>query len=156
MILRMRTIDPEQERKRLAELYSSMDDGELEKLAEDLKSLTDVALVALMDELARRGLNVISEDSPSTNDVDLAEDAEQIELVTVRSFKDKSEALLAKGLLESAGIESFLAGENDMIGLDWFNATGLYGVIKLQVNAENAEVATEVLATVSGDSEAEG
>jgi len=150
----MGTMDPERERKRLAGLYSGMDDGELEKLAEDLRSLTDVALVALRDELARRGLNVVSEDSPSPDDIELAEDVEQIERVTVRGFKDKSEALLAKGLLGSAGIESFLADENDMIRLDWFNATD-YGVIKLQVNAEDAKLATEVLATVPGDSEAE-
>jgi hypothetical protein len=154
MIPLMRTVDTEQERKRLANLYSGMNDGELERLAEDLRSLTDVALVALMDELARRGLNVVSEESPSQDDVEPLEDVEQIELVTVRSFEDKSEALLAKGLLESAGIESFMANDSDMTVLDWFNAPGC-GVIKLQVNAEDAKLATEVLATVPGDSEAE-
>src|SRR6202020_2478284 len=34
------------------------------------------------------------------------------ELVTVRKFRDLPEALLAKGSLESAGIECFLADEN--------------------------------------------
>ena len=41
------------------------------------------------------------------------------ELVTIRQFRDLPEVLLAKGSLESAGIECFLVDEN-IVRLDWF------------------------------------
>ena len=39
--------------------------------------------------------------------------------VTIRAFRDLPEALLAKGSLESAGIDCFLVDDN-MVRLDWF------------------------------------
>ena len=54
----METKDPERKRIRLAELYSRMGDCALQELAEDTASLTDPACLALMDELARRGMHL--------------------------------------------------------------------------------------------------
>jgi len=61
------------------------------------------------------------------------------ELVTIRQFGDMSEALLAKGCLESAGIECFLADAN-MARLDW----PVIGT-RLQVSADDAETAVAML-----------
>jgi len=53
----MAMIDPEQERRRLADFYSSQMDGELQKVARQAYELTDIAREALRAELARRGLS---------------------------------------------------------------------------------------------------
>lgn len=52
----MAKIDPEQERRRLAEFYSQQLDGELEKVASQAYELTEVAREVLKAEFARRGL----------------------------------------------------------------------------------------------------
>jgi hypothetical protein len=64
-------------------------------------------------------------------------------LVTIRKFRDLPEALLAKGGLESAGIECCLIDDN-MVRMDWF-ISNLIGGVKLQVSAEDAAEATEIL-----------
>src|SRR6266852_6116195 len=53
------------------------------------------------------------------------------------------EALPAKSMLDSAGIESFLGDEN-LVRLDWFYSN-LVGGIKLMVREEDAETASAVL-----------
>jgi putative signal transducing protein len=63
--------------------------------------------------------------------------------VTVRQFRDLPEALLAKGSLESAGIECFLADEN-LVRLDWF-ISNFIGGIKLNVRAQDAGNAQKLL-----------
>ena len=153
----METIDPEQERKRLAELYSGMLDGKLEELSEDLASLTEAARQALKIEMARRGLSIVPKDSPPA-----ADDIELRELVTIGIFRDLTEAFIAKGLLTTAGIESFLIDKNNfliddnLVSLDYFTANAI-GDIRLQVNSQDAEAATEVLdQPIAGDSEVEG
>src|SRR5205807_9229992 len=101
----MAILDPWQERKRLEESYSRMADGELEKLAEDSASLTALARQVLNDEINRRGLGPVEQNPP------LAETATPVDfrkLVTIRTFRDLHEAWLAKGSLESAGIECVL------------------------------------------------
>ena len=61
-------------------------------------------------------------------------------LVTIRQFGSMSEALLAKGCLDSAGIESFLADLN-IARLEWPLSQGT----RLQVNPDDAESAIAVL-----------
>jgi hypothetical protein len=136
----MPTIDPRQERKRLAKSYSRMSDGELEKLAEDSASLTDLARQVLNDELIRRELGPLDQNSPQEEPEDPANFRK---LVTIRKFRDLHEAWMAKGSLESAGIECFLVDEN-MVRMDWFISNFLGGV-KLQVRAEDQLAADEVL-----------
>jgi hypothetical protein len=68
---------------------------------------------------------------------------ESRELVTIRVFVNLSEALFAKGSLESAGIECFLMDDN-MVRLDWF-MVNVIGGVKLKVAAEDAETARAFL-----------
>ena len=71
----------------------------------------------------------------------IAVDGQQaLELVTIRQFGNMSEALLAKGCLESAGIECFLADMN-ITRLEWPISRGM----RLQVSLDDAETAIEVL-----------
>ncbi len=134
----MDTADTERERQRLAQLYASMTDGELRQVAADMLSLTEVAQQALEDELERRSLDsdILDHPAPQVK-------PEQRPLVTVRQFRDLPEALLAKGMLDSAGIECYLADEN-MVRLDWF-ISNLLGGVKLKVREEDFGTALSVL-----------
>ena len=160
----MAMIDPEQERLRLAEFYSGQMDGELEQVAGQAYELTELAREALKAELSRRGLQtklietapvilkkevaILPGDPPPPAPLDQpsAPDGE-LELrkrVVIRQFRDLPEALLAKGSLESAGIEAVLTDDN-VVRMDWF-WSNLMGGVKLLVDAEDAAAAEEVLA----------
>jgi Putative prokaryotic signal transducing protein len=131
-------LDAQRERRRLAANYAGMSDGELQRLARHAESLTDLAWDALEDELDRRHLEPADEDtSPKRQEIELRE------LITIRQFRDLPEALLAKGSLESAGIECFLADEN-LVRLDWF-ISNFIGGIKLNVRADDEENARQIL-----------
>ncbi len=65
------------------------------------------------------------------------------QIVTLRQFRDMPEALLAKGKLESAGIECFLADGN-LVRMDWLLSNAIGG-LRLQVMAEQAEEARALL-----------
>ena len=65
------------------------------------------------------------------------------ELVTIASYRDLPEALLAQGKLHSAGIESVLADDN-IVRLDWLWANAVGG-IKLRVREQEALEAVELL-----------
>jgi hypothetical protein len=131
-------LDDRRERRRLAENYASMTDGELQRLARNAESLTELAWDALEDELDHRHLDVIDEPAQEPR-----QQLEMRELVTIRQFRDLPEALLAKGSLESSGIECFLADEN-LVRLDWF-ISNFIGGIKLNVRAADAENAQKLL-----------
>ena len=156
--------DPEQEKRRLSEFYAGQMDGELEKVAAEAYELTEIARGALLAEIPKRGLNVNLAEHPPViipkkkaepqvsfpppNDPPSKESHEGGEfehrnMVTIRKFRDLPEALLAKGSLDSAGIECILVDEN-MVRLDWF-ISNLLGGVKLQVNAEDAAEAEAVL-----------
>lgn len=160
----MAMIDPEEERLRLAQFYSQQMDGELEAVALQAYELTDLAREVLRSELSSRGLStepleraLVSTAAPvqatpvpppartPTAELPAWLDADRAlrELVTLRKFRDIPEALLAKGCLESAGIESCLVDDN-MVRLDWF-WSNLVGGIKLQVDLKDVDVANEIL-----------
>ena len=65
------------------------------------------------------------------------------EFVTVERYRDLSEAIVARGMLESAGIEVFLQNENT-VRMDWVISNGIGG-IRLQVDAANAAGALDLL-----------
>ena len=132
----MSTIDPEKEQQRLRERYSGMTDEELEKLAAESVELNDVSREVLRQEFTRRGMSV------DWLEVDWAE-IEHQPLVTIQKFRDLPQALIAKGWLQSAGVESFLANEN-IVRMDWFYSN-LVGGISLQVRKEDEARAVEVL-----------
>jgi hypothetical protein len=117
-----------------------MSDGELDAIAADAAELTDAARQALTDELARRhpeAAVVVNTAARGRDSMELAD------VVSIRQFRDLPEALLAKGALDSADIESFLVDDN-MIRMDWF-WSNLMGGIKLCVKQEDAEAALDLL-----------
>src|SRR5215471_7518440 len=161
----MAKIDPEQERHRLAKFYAGQLDGELEKVAEEAYELSDLARQVLTDELGRRGLTVqmaehppqpvkkpsepggppeeaSSEEALPQGELTASNEAAR-ELVAIRQFRDLPAALLAKGSLESAGIDCVLTDDN-VVRLDWFISNAIGG-IKLLVDSEDLAEAEEVL-----------
>ncbi len=125
--------------RKLAELYAAMSEGELQNLAGVAGSLTDVARDTLQAEVARRGLDIELRDSPVA-----PENVELRDLVKLRQFGELHEALLARSILESAGVECFL-GDDNLIRMDWF-WSNLLGGVKLLVRREDADVAEKLLA----------
>ena len=139
----MAQIDWEKERQRLANWYASMEDGELQKIATRPESLTDVAREVLRSEISRRGMAPILETSKPEAPERSGPPA------MIRRYQNLPEALLSKSILDSAGIESFLADEN-LVRIDWFYSN-LVGGIKLLVRAEDAETASKLLAQETPD-----
>lgn len=68
-----------------------------------------------------------------------------IRIVTIRRFGDMSEALLAQGALDAAGIESFLADTN-IARVEWPMTRG----VRLQVDADDVEAAEAALSPTAG------
>ena len=133
--------DEQKERLRLAELYASLEDGELEEIAADVDSLTELARKALRSEMLRRGMQAPpaeKEDSKSAGS-----EREHSGPVMVGRYRDSGEAMIAKSMLDSAGIECFLGDEN-LVRIDWFYSN-LIGGIKLMVREEDAETARKLL-----------
>jgi hypothetical protein len=64
-------------------------------------------------------------------------------LITIRRYRDLSEAIVARSLLESCGIDASLGDEN-LVRLAW-QLSNLIGGIALQVEAEDEAEAIEVL-----------
>jgi hypothetical protein len=146
----MKHMDPQEERQRLTELYAAQTDDELENVAAQAHELTGEAREALRAELTKRGLYVgqLDEDNLAQEQ----DEAEFRDLVTIRTFWNLLEAELAKGLLDAAGIETFLFDDN-MVRLDWFNANALGGV-KLRVDKDNVEAANRTLDEAAAEANA--
>lgn len=124
-------IDPEE----LAADYARMGELELLELARSYPSLTDVAQTALRAEFARRKLEPPIIDDP--------EEAPGHSLITIRRYRDLSEAIVARSMLESAGIYVFLRDEN-LVRLDW-QVSNFIGGIRLQVEAADEHAALDLL-----------
>ena len=140
---------PTPEEERIARVYSGMSDEELRRIAQSGDELSEIAADALKDEIVRRGLAIEVLPPPGFDVPELNE------TVTLRKFRDLPEALIARGSLESAGIQAYLVDDN-MIRMDWFYSN-LLGGIKLKVQAEDVEAATEILnQPIPGTIEVEG
>lgn len=121
----------------LEKKYAEMSDLELHELAVSYDSLTEPAQITLRRELARRNLDLPESEShtaPATSRT----------LVTVRRYRDLSEAIVVRSFLESAGIPVYLRDEN-LVRLDW-QISNFIGGIRLQVEAADEQAALEVLA----------
>ena len=120
----------------LAKLYSEMSETELMDVARAYDGLQEPAQALLREEFTRRGLEppLIEEDDPLP--------AHQ-ELVTVAKYRDLSEAIVARSVLESAGLACFLQDENT-IRMEWA-WSNLLGGLRLQVAEEDVEAATDLL-----------
>lgn len=137
----MTRIDWGKERERVTGIYAGMSDGELEKVAGEADCLTDVARGALRSEMLSRGMSAPPE-ARAAGGTSESEPAHP-RLVMVGRYRDLPNASLAKSVLDSAGIESFLADEN-MVRMDWFYSN-LIGGIKLMVREEDADTAKKLL-----------
>jgi hypothetical protein len=120
-----------------ADLYRSMSELELQSLVADWHSLLPEARSALSLELALRNLDFVAPpltENPTT---------EYRELATIRRYRDLSEAIVARAVIESAGIFCFLKDEN-LVRLDW-QVSNFIGGIRLQVAVPDIEAAEGIL-----------
>ena len=126
-----------------------MDDGELLALAEELDTLTDEAQDALLGELHNRHLDQEADRLQREHLSERAVPSEtSLKLVTLATFNDPFSSNLAKGKLESEGIECFIASEH-RLGRS-FGAGGMLGPIELQVNESDIERADKLLQESEG------
>jgi hypothetical protein len=121
-----------------ADIYRPMADPELQDLLSDWHSLIPEARSALAAEFATRNLQFIEPPSP-----DDEASPEFRDLTTIRRYRDLSEALVARAVIESAGIFCFLKDEN-LVRLDW-QVSNFIGGIRLQVAAADVESASDIL-----------
>jgi Putative prokaryotic signal transducing protein len=121
-----------------ADLYRLMSEQELWDLHADWHSLVPEARSALAGEFAARNLEFAEPPRPVDNR------PEYRELFTIRRYRDLSEAIVARAVIESAGIFCFLKDEN-LVRLDW-QVSNFIGGIRLQVTAADAEAAKDILA----------
>jgi hypothetical protein len=128
--------DPGSEQRRLADVYSAKTEGELQKLAGEAADLTDQAREILQSELSRRGLGTELQ-GPNVPETVTPP------LVIIRRFRDLCDALLAKSIVDSAGIECILSDEH-VIRMDWMLSNAIGGV-KVWVRENDAQAAAELL-----------
>jgi hypothetical protein len=115
-----------------------MSEQELQDLLDDWHSLIPEARSALSAEFASRSLALVEPPQPSAEDP-----FEFRDLTTIRRYRDLSEALVARAVIESAGIFCFLKDEN-LVRLDW-QVSNFIGGIRLQVAASDVEAANDIL-----------
>jgi hypothetical protein len=120
----------------LANAYRSASDATLVEIAQDYDSLTPAAQGVLRAEFDRRGLQ--PPEVPDASPV-----ATYQCLVTIRQYRDLSEAQVARGVLESAGMPCYLRDDN-AVRLEWV-WSNLLGGVRLQVRDEDREAAEEIL-----------
>jgi hypothetical protein len=116
--------------------YASMGDAELLQLGQSYDSLTAPAQAALRSEFAKRNMEppLIEEDEPTPA---------LRNLLTVKRYRDLSEAIVARSMLASADIPAWLRDEN-LGRLDW-QLSNFIGGLRLQVEAKDSEQALALL-----------
>jgi hypothetical protein len=133
--------DTEKERQRLLDRYAGMTEEELQLVSADWKLLTDVARSALGSELRRRGMDVPAAEQENEN-----EEIRGTLLpppIIIRRFLFLADALMAKTILDSAGVGCYLADEN-IVRLDWFYSN-LVGGVKVWVRPDDSSAAIDLL-----------
>ena len=128
--------------------FGRMSNRELLMVARQYERLAEEEQAGLRYEFASRGLEppLVEEDDSEQTD----EESEPIrvgddlgDFVTVRSYRDLSDAIVARSALEQAEIPCFLRDEHSL-GIYW-GWSNLIGGARLQVPATYAEAAEEVL-----------
>jgi hypothetical protein len=107
------------------------------ELARSYDSLTESAQTVLRGEFAKRLL-----DPPTIDELEIPA-ASGPNFITVRRYRDLSEAIVARSLLESAGIGAYLRDEN-LVRLEW-QISNFIGGIRLQVERADEAAAAEIL-----------
>jgi hypothetical protein len=127
------------------ENYGDLSHRQLMRAAENYASLTPERQAALREQFAQRGLEppVIdnAENDTATDGLSLVPDDQ---LVTVARYRDMPEAIVARSVLEAAGINCLLRDENT-VRMDWL-WSNMIGGMRLQVTTENEAEARELLA----------
>ena len=142
----MTLINHEKERERLAAIYADKSELELAGLAQDQHALTQDAVQALEAEFSKRGI-------PFERQAPIIADQPEVRLIALRRFSFLPEALVAKGVLDSAGVRCFLTDENT-IRMDWLWSNALGGV-RLWVREDDVpEAATLLSPEYSSDPDA--
>jgi|SRR5579872_2834062 len=137
----MATAYPEDEMRRLTELYAQMPEEQLIEVASQGYQLTQEAINAFLSVTQQKGLKIeLQMLDPASMEI-LQKSIDQ--RVVIQSFGYLNDALIAKGALDSAGIFCVLADEN-IVRMDWF-ISNVIGGIKLCVNQEDVEVALQIL-----------
>jgi hypothetical protein len=119
----------------LAAQYAQMSEPELMELARSYDGLLEIAQEALRTEFARRGLE------PPL--VEESEEPEFRRLVTVYRYRDLTEAFVGRSLLESSGIQAWIADEH-LVQMNWFLSNAVGGM-RLQVDEADEAAALEIL-----------
>jgi hypothetical protein len=140
---------PEMEKEPVAARFGQMSNGRLLEVAREYERLSEGEQAGLRGEFAARGLEapLIEEDEPEGGEeepaaVGATDEAGQ--WVTVRSYRDLPEAIVARSMLEQAEIPCFLRDEHT-VGIYW-GYSNLIGGVKLQVPAAFVEAAEAALA----------
>ncbi len=115
-----------------------MSDDEMLHLGTQYATLTDEAQGLVRSEFSRRNLEIPYSEADAKSQPEPEES-----ITTLRRYRDQAEALLARSVLESAGIECLLLNENT-IRNDWL-WSNLLGGIRLQVAVSDLEAAEAVL-----------
>ncbi|NYF80738.1 DUF2007 domain-containing protein [Granulicella arctica] len=115
---------------------TQMTDDELSHLGAQYHSLTDEAQGLVRAEFKRRSM-----EAPLIEEEPLVAAFESVS--TIRQYRDQAEALLARSVLESAGISCYLRDENT-IRMDWL-WSNLMGGIRLQVADKDVQAAEALL-----------
>jgi hypothetical protein len=138
----MTYIDHEKEQERLAAIYAEKSELELVALAGDQRALTEDALSALEAEFVKRGMPF------ERQELTIADEAD-VKLIPIRRFRDLPQALVAKGVLDSAGVKCFLSDENT-VRMDWMWSNALGGV-RLWVREDDLPDAATLLSPEYSD-----
>lgn len=142
----MAKIDVEVERERLAKLYATMNDLELVEVAGEPTALSEWAFDALRNEMTKRGLDWAG-GSAALATLREAASAKTDESGNVpevlRVYRDMTDALTDRMVLEGAGIDCYLFDEN-MVRLDWL-WSNLLGGVKLVVRKKDVEQSERLL-----------
>lgn len=93
----------------------------------------------------REGITVCADCGTPLVDALEPDDATYVELVTVYTTSNQSDLLIAKSMLEEAGIEYFAKNDSlvDLFGRVGYNPA--IGPIEIQVRPEDADAAQEIL-----------
>ena len=129
------------ERTQLEHRYAQLSDEEVKELAADAPNLTELAREVLSVEISKRDMKI----ELSAVAGAAIEGPAKISgpLVMVKRYRDLPEAFVARSILDSAEIDSFLADEN-LVRIDWLYSN-LIGGAKLMVRPEDAETASALL-----------
>jgi hypothetical protein len=126
-----------------AEQYAPMSEGELEELVLAFNDLVPPAQAALLAELAQRKLPFAPPANAGASQ--RASDPEPDEsLVTVARYRDLSEAVVARAVLERAGLRCWLYDENT-VRMDWM-WSNFIGGMRLRVGSRDEAEALALLA----------